>query len=59
MTRTDIENLSSESMEDLDTLIEDLNYQNIESMLQDNPGMVEAIYEFVLDHSNVYGIEDT
>lgn len=58
LTRKEIENLSSESLSDLERLAEGLGYDYLGRMLQDNPGMVEAIYNFVLDNLSSYGIED-
>jgi hypothetical protein len=31
---------------------------DILNMLEDNPGMVEAMYQFILDHADSYNIED-
>ena len=31
---------------------------SITTMLEDNPGMIEAIYSFVLDHEKIYEIEE-
>ncbi len=58
LTRKEIENLSSESLSDLERLAEGLGYDYLGRMFQDNPGMVEAIYNFVLDNLSSYGIED-
>ena len=58
LTRKDIENLSSASISDLEKLAEGLGYNYLGHMFQDNPGMVEAIYNFVLDNLSSYGIKD-
>ena len=31
---------------------------DITNMLEDNPGMIEALYEFILDHESSYEIEE-
>lgn len=60
LTKEDIELLSSESLSDLEDLANNLGpgYRNIEDMLRDNPGMVSAIYDFVLANLSSYDIED-
>jgi hypothetical protein len=65
MTRDDIENLQTEGtsgLVDLDRLAKALGYNNryqtpIEEMLEDNPGMIEALYNYVLDNEECYKLD--
>ena len=67
LTRKQIEELPCQGgtvIKSLDKLARGIGYNDkysepIYQMLEDNPGMVEAIYDFVLDHFNSYSdIED-
>jgi hypothetical protein len=54
ITIKEIECLSTERIDDLNKLARGLDYSGINRMLEDNPGMIEAIYNFVLDNWEKY-----
>jgi|WetSurMetagenome_2_1015567.scaffolds.fasta_scaffold155530_2 hypothetical protein len=57
MNREQIENLHTEGnrgLRDLDKLAREMNYGSLGNMFLDNPGMIEAIYNFVLDNYDHY-----